>query len=201
MPTNRKNLGILLILLGLLLIILILYFSFRQSATTVAPAVPVATTTAQLPTSTTGTTTPSDKPQGHQTYNLAQEPAHQTNADDLSKIAMAFAERFGSFSNQSGYSNITDLQISMTATMRTWAAAYIQQLTSQYKNNGAFYGITTHALIAQVNAFDDKAGKAAITITTQRTVSGQSQPYNQKLDLNFLKVDGDWLVDSAHWEK
>jgi hypothetical protein len=150
--------------------------------------------------SQTGTTTPSDQPQNHRTYDLSKEPVHQTNADDLGQMAMAFAERFGSFSNQSGYSNITDLQISMTDSMRAWSATYITQLTSQYKNNSVFYGITTHKLLYQVNSFDDKAGKASIVVTTQRTISGQ-QPYNQKLDLNFLKVNGDWLVDNAKWEK
>jgi hypothetical protein len=198
MPTNRKNLGILLIIIGLLIIILILYFSFKKSPAVTAPGPSSTTTTAQLP---AATGTPSQTPVVHHTYDLSKEAPHQTNGDDLSKIAMAFAERFGSFSNQSSYSNITDLKISMTDSMRTWADSYIKQLTNQYKNNGTYYGITTRALIPQVSSFNDQTGKAVVIVTTQRTESGKSQPYNQKIDLTFLKVNGNWLIDSAHWEK
>lgn len=34
---------------------------------------------------------------------------------------MSFAERFGSFSNQSNYGNFTDLSIMMTEAMNNWA--------------------------------------------------------------------------------
>ena len=203
MLRDHKKLGILLIIIGLIIILLILYFAWRKPAAPASPlSIAPATTTSQLPAgASTGSTTPSDIPANHTVYNLAQEPPHLTNANDLSKIAMAFAERFGSFSNQSNYSNISDLQISMTDSMRAWSNTYIQQLTAQYKNNGAYYGITTHALISTVSSFDDKTGRAEIVVTTQRTESDKSAPYNQKLDLRFLQVNGEWLVDNAHWEK
>ncbi|MFA6995309.1 MAG: hypothetical protein WC249_02770 [Patescibacteria group bacterium] len=203
MLTNRKNIGILIIASGLILIILIIYLVwFRKMAAIPEPAAPLATTTAQLPSEpTVGTTTPGDKPRNRQTYDLSKEAPHVTTADDLGKIAMAFSERFGSFSNQSGYDNITDLKIRMTASLKTWADTYVTQLTKQYKNEGVFYGITTRALVYAVNSFDDKSGQAQIIVTTQRTEQVSQKVYNQKMDLNFLKVNGEWLINEVYWEK
>lgn len=203
MTISRRNLGVIIIVIGLLIIALIIYFGFWSNAPAApvnSPATPMATTTPSLPIVRGGATTPGDKPTSS-TPVASSTPAHQTTAADLSQIALAFAERFGSFSNQSGYSNISDLEIYMTDSMQTWAETYIQQLSDQYKNNGAFYSITTHALLSQVSSFNDKAGTAVIVVTTKRSVAGSDQPYDQKLDLRFRKVNGDWLVDNAHWEK
>lgn len=203
MLTNRKNIGILIIVMGLILIILIIYFVwFRQVATIPESTVPVATTTTQLPSGpTVGTTTPGDKPRNQQSYDISKEAPHSITADDLGKIAMAFSERLGSFSNQSGYSNVTDLEILMTDSLKSWAVNYVDQLTKQYKNNGVFYGITTRALVYTVNSFDDKSGQAKITVTTQRTEQVSQKSYNQKMDLSFLKVNDKWLVNETYWEK
>lgn len=151
-----------------------------------------------------GTTTPSDAPRNYQQYNLANEPEHQINGGDLGKISMSFAERFGSFSNQSNYGNFTDLKILMTDSMKAWADGYVSDLRTQ-PVSGAYYGITTKALTYEVKKFDEASGQAEVLITTQRRESTEEinggEPYIQKLTLGLEKVNGTWLFARAYWEK
>ncbi len=208
MQTNRKQAGILIVLLGLLIILLIIYFGFIKSKTptTNQPTTGTPTSTAQLPSGpTTGTTTPGDTPQNHQQYDLSKEAPHQLNGNDLSKIGMAFAARFGSYSNQSNYNNFTDLKIMMTDSLKTWVDSYVAALKANAQNSATYYGINTKAITADIANFDYSAGTGKIIVTTERSEStdkiGGGTPYEQKLDLTFKKVGGDWLVDNAYWEK
>jgi len=205
MQTNRKKIGLLLILVGLLLIILIIYFGFSKKTptTTTTNITPAATSTVRV--TVNGTTTPGDLPTGHQTYDLSKEAPHITNAGDLEKIGMAFAERFGSYSNQSDFGNFRDLKLFMTDNMKTWVDTYIAALKKSASTATGYSGQETHALSAKASAFDDKAGTAAVVVTVARSVSsdkiGGGQPQTAKLDLAFKKVNNNWLVDKAYWEK
>jgi hypothetical protein len=208
MQTNRKRIGLLLILIGLLLLILIIYFGFFKKTPTGVPTGPTGTSTVagQLPAGpSTGTTTPGDRPTGHQTYNLAQEAPHVTSATDLEKIGMSFAESFGSYSNQSEYSNFTGLKIFMTDNMKAWVDTYIVDLKKSSAASTGYSGWETRALTANASGFDDQAGTALIIVTVERSTSteqiGGGVPQIAKLDLTFKKVNNDWLVDRAYWEK
>jgi hypothetical protein len=207
MQTNRKTLGIVIVVAALIIIFLIIYFFFLRKNEVViveTPTTPEAI--GQLPVgSDSGTSTPSDKPRNYQKYNIDQEAPHKTNADDLGKISMAFAERFGSFSNQSNYGNFTDLKILMTSSMKDWVDKYVADLKDQTKDNTTYYGLTTKALTYEVKKFDETAGKAEILIGTQRREStteiNGGNPYNQELTLKLIKVNNEWLFDEAYWQK
>lgn len=206
MQTNRKKIGILLIIIGLILILLIIYFGFIKKSPATLTEVPVLTVTAQLPPSApeTGTTTPGDKPRNRQTYDISKEAPHKFSAVDLTKMAMAFAERLGSYSDYSNYGNFTDLKIFMTDSLKSWVDKYVEQLKKESKNNGAYYGLVTKALTTEVKSFDDQAGIARVIVTTKRSEStermGGGTSYTQKIDISFVKVNGEWLVDKAYWE-
>jgi hypothetical protein len=209
MPSNRRLIGILIILLGLIIILAIIYFGFWRQTATPTPTGPgnQGTTTSQLPSGgepTNATTTPGDKPRNPQQYDIAKEPAHKFNATDLEKLAMAFSERLGSYSSQSDYGNLTDLKIYMTESLKTWAIKYADQLRTA-RGNASYYGISTVAVYATVKSFDDQAGQAAVTVTTERREStekiGGGIPFRQDINLNFKKVNDEWLVDSAYWVK
>lgn len=202
---NRKTTGILLILLGLIIIAAIVYFMFMKKAATNEPLTPGTVSNAQLPAgSDTGTTTPSDKPRNNIQYDISKEATHAINATDLAQRSMAYATRLGSYSTQSDYNNFTDLKIYMTASMQAWADKYVEEQKAAAKS-GSYYGITAKALTTEIKSFDDKAGTAEIIVTAERrestTAIGGGEPYNQKLDISFLKVNGEWLMNTAYWEK
>ncbi|MFA5183999.1 MAG: hypothetical protein WC456_00550 [Patescibacteria group bacterium] len=207
MQTNRRNLGLLVIIIGLIILALVVYFTFFRSeeAPSETPAGETVTATPQLETSPLiGTTTPSDRPVNRQTYDLSKEAPHQFNINDLTKIAESFAARFGSFSSQSDYNNFTDLRMFMTESLRDWVDGYVQKLKAE-RSSATYYGITTKALVSDVKSFDDQAGSAEVFVTTERSESteqiGGGTPYRQDLRLKFKKVNGDWLVDEVYWQK
>ena len=122
----------------------------------------------------------------------------------MEQRAAAYAERLGSYSTQSDYGNFTDLKIYMTASLQDWADKYVATQKAAAKS-GSYYGITAKTLTTEVKSFDDKAGTAEIIVTTERRESteaiGGGEPFRQNLDLKFLKVNGEWLMDSAYWVK
>jgi hypothetical protein len=124
--------------------------------------------------------------------------------NDLKKMASSFAERFGSYSNHSDFSNISNLQIFMTDNMREWSQEFLQEKrTEEY--SGTFYGITTNSLSSNIDSFDQDSGEAVVTVTTQRreTVGDKdnTNTYNQDIVIEFKKMGGAWKIDSARWEE
>jgi len=159
----------------------------------------------QLPVVTdTSSTTPGDRPRNYQQYDISQEEDHITNANDIAKLASAFTERLGSYSNQSNYSNFEDLNIFMTDSMRDWAKGYVEKMRQENPYSGSYYGVTTKAVSTEVNKFDDKLGSAEVIIGTQRreiNLDGGENNYQQNLRLTFVKQSEQWLVDGAYWLK
>lgn len=202
---NSKKLGIFIIVTGLLIILAIVYFIFmRDSTTTVQTSLVENTPTIQLPVVTNvSSTTPSDRPR-HQEYDITEESVHEIDANDVAKLAVAFAERLGSYSNQSDYSNFEDLNIFMTSSMRDWALTYVEKMRIENPYNGSYYGIVTKAVGTEVVNFNDNQGSAEIIVSTQKeetTISGAKNSYQQDLRLTFVKEADQWLIDGAYWLK
>ncbi len=203
---NRKKLGLLIIIIGFLIIAAIVYFIFiKKAQIEETPAGSSSTSTVQLPAEPeSSTTTPGDRPRNYQQYDISKEAPHQTNASDVAKLAASFAERLGSFSNQSDYSNFEDLDIFMTASMRDWAKTYVEKVRADNPYQGKYYGITTKAISTEVKSFDEKKGAAEVVIGTQRRetkIDGSENNFDQNLRLTFVKENGQWLVDGAYWLK
>lgn len=122
---------------------------------------------------------------------------------DLISLALPFAERFGSYSNQSSYANLEDLLPFMTEQMQTWAKEKIGSAQSGLIPT-LYKGVTTKALSHTVLSVDESKGTAQVRVATQRKeLIGSStnfKVYNQDVLLTFTKQDTVWLVDSAVWE-
>ncbi|MEK7619028.1 MAG: hypothetical protein AAB416_02175 [Patescibacteria group bacterium] len=122
---------------------------------------------------------------------------------DLISFALPFAERFGSYSNQGNYENLSDLLGFMSVSMRQWASERISSAKEQ-PTPTLYKGVTTKALSNTVSFIDTKKGRAEIRVATQRKeLIGSAtnfKVYNQDLVLSFVKEDSVWLVDSAVWQ-
>lgn len=129
---------------------------------------------------------------------------NQMDETGLKQMAASFAERFGSFSNQSNYGNISDLKIFMSAKMRNWADAYVSAEKAKAKDNLVYYGITTKAIFEEAKQFNDAGGVAEILVKTQRReMSGAdaaSPAYYQDVIIKLIKERGIWKVDGAEWQ-
>lgn len=208
MMENRKKIGLIIIAIALLVlaIIIILFYKKNKIVVDTGPVVTTPITGNLTPSDNlpvAPTSTPGDKYRNPLTYDISKEEPHKLNDNDASKRSALFAERLGSFSNQSDYGNVTDLKIYMTSTMKDWADKYVADLRAQ-KYSGEYYGILTVALTTKVLNYDEKAGKAKIEVMTERregTADILGTAYLQKMTLELVKINNEWLVDSAFWEK
>ncbi len=117
----------------------------------------------------------------------------------LKQLAMSFAERYGSYSNQADSKNILDLEPQMTQKMIDYVETYLIKgvATTTYQ------GYDTKAILANVLKLDQSTGDAQIEVKTQRryyNVSKTSEAVYQNLLLQFKKDGSDWKVDYAKWE-
>ena len=122
----------------------------------------------------------------------------------LRAIAMTFAERFGSYSNQSGFKNLEDLQDIMTVKMKGWADNFVLEQRSLFTDNEVYYGITTSALSVVIVDFDESLGRAEVIVDNQRQESRGStinpRVLYQKIQLRLVKTSAGWKVDEAIWQ-
>lgn len=124
----------------------------------------------------------------------------QAESIALEQLARTFAARFGSYSNQSNFENIKDLQQFMTPSMRAWSDQYIADNSAGAASS--HWGVITNALAIASSAIG--ADSATIVVTTRRKeINGQSgeyKTYNQDLKLMFKSSSQMWLVDGAYWQ-
>lgn len=117
------------------------------------------------------------------------------------RFAMFFAEKFGTFSSQGNFENLTELYDSMTSKMRSWAQA---QVKSQWRLEDPYSGVTTRALNAQITSGKITDNQIEITVNTQkenRTSETSSSTSYEALRLVLVKSGDGWLVDAAFWQK
>ncbi len=130
-------------------------------------------------------------------------PERSAGEADLAAFGMPFVERFGSYSNQSSFENLSDLLPFMTDNFKKWAQGKIdEQLAKPYQP--IYQGVTTKALSYTMKLFDEKTGIAEMAVSTQRREMlgspANTKIINQDITLKFVKVDDIWLVDHAEWK-
>lgn len=207
MENNQKKWGIAIVLVGVLLLFLVIYFTFfRTSSTeTIIEEEREGDFIGELPgEEIIPTTTPSDRPRNQRTYDISQEEEREADVNDVSKLAMTFAERLGSYSSQSNYSNIIDLQLFMTPAMKNWSDTYIDRLKSENPST-SYYGISTYALSSQILNYDENMGRAKIMVITQRKeVTDDLSNENlfvQNIVIDLVKLNDKWLLSGAFWQR
>lgn len=119
------------------------------------------------------------------------------------ELAIVFAERFGSFSNQTDYENIENLKGFMTSRMQEWADGYVAQGRATTDASAPYYGITTSAVAAEKVSFDDSAGTAEYLVSAKRhevnSANSTDTTFDQQLRVRLAFSDDAWKVDEAVW--
>lgn len=198
---NKRAIGITIIVLAGVLLSFIVYIIFfkkfnQAPADNTVPTQQETKTEAQLP---------KIESQQPVTKTIIKTPTkEEMSRDELRRLAMLFAARFGSFSNHSTYQNITDLKMFMTSSMQAWADRYVEEQSKKNDGSAIYFGITTTAVTAEVKSFDPSAGTAEIEVGTQRRESAgstsNSTTYGQTLKMKFAKEGGAWRVSEARWD-
>ncbi|MFA6553419.1 MAG: hypothetical protein WCT27_03250 [Patescibacteria group bacterium] len=135
------------------------------------------------------------------TNQAAVTNAAVTDEVALVRLANLFTERYGSYSTEASFKNITDLKVYMTKKMQVVSDSFVTAQKSQ-SSTGSFLATTTSALSTRVDALT--AAKATISVSTQRRETGTNingtNTYYQVLILDFAKEGGAWLIDNATWQ-
>jgi len=144
---------------------------------------------------------------GDQEKNGPSQPTpvrQQGEKDRILRMAGSFAERFGSYSNQSDFGNITDLELYMTGSMKEWAEDFVAENRKNKTGQEEYYGIVTQTVATEIKNLDDDAGQAVVMVDTRRREMGQadkdSQTFSQPLRLEFSRQNGNWKINKASWQ-
>lgn len=203
---NRRW-GIVIILFGLIMLLLIVYFiffyNFNPQETIVNENTPAPAAVGKLkiePTpvkNTIGTTTEiKNKPQ----------PVSGAEANKLTvkRLAVSFAERYGSFSSQSDYGNIKDLEIFMTEKLNQHFAELLAQLRTNRQDYNTYTGITTKALSSELKSYTDK-DEAEVLVHTRRrqvtTATQKDETFFQDILIKFVFDNNSWKADYVAWQE
>lgn len=199
---NKRAIGITIIVLAGVLLSFIVYIIFFKKFNQ-APIESVVSTE-QVSKSETQLPKIENLPPVQKTV-IKPPTQEEMSQDELRRLAMLFAARFGSFSNHSTYQNITDLKMFMSGSMQAWADKFIAEQNDKNDGSAIYFGITTTAVTAEIKSYDAEAGRAEIRVGTQRRESAGSTnnttSYGQMLYMKFKKEAGAWRVDEARWEE
>src|SRR3989339_547798 len=137
--------------------------------------------------------------------NQLSQPSQQRQDQDenyalgLKQLAYSYADRYGSFSSDSGSKNLSDLKLLSTNSM---ARRLNQYVATSFGGSRLYEGYDTRSIASNLDSYS--ADSAQITVSTQRTHyfgdDIQADVFYQDLVLKFVKVDDSWKVDDAIWQ-
>ncbi|PIR92783.1 hypothetical protein COT99_04355 [Candidatus Falkowbacteria bacterium CG10_big_fil_rev_8_21_14_0_10_43_10] len=190
---SKRLIAILIIIFALIILIALIYFIFLAPVPE-PEVVKEAETIAQQEPFTPGAVT----------AQPARQPRSEAvSENDLKRIAGSFIERYGSYSNQSGYTNIRDLEIFMSQPMQNWARDYVEQTKAKEAANEIYYGISTKAVVVETQQFSESGSKAEFIVKTQREesigVGANVRGFQQDAAVYLVKEKGMWKVDRVVW--
>lgn len=183
-----------LIVVGIAVVVAIVVVA-RKSGVRRAGESVEKTTSAPQPTNVSTAKLPAVQPPTEPAPPLTAE---EQTALSLQQVAATFAERYGSYSNQSNFQNLRDVMPLVTDSFRRTLEARIAAGTSA---SGEYNGVTTRALQSSVAVRG--SGSAEVAVKTQReTTVGTSEPTTsyETLTLTFELVGQTWKVDAAVWK-
>ena len=200
MNKKQKNL-----IIALLIIIAILLFVWILSPAQEEQPQPEQTQTEEQPQTTQSEEKAVDVREKYKQYDIPVIQTREVDEKDIQRMALSFAERFGSYSNQSSFGNITDLTNLMSQSMKAWADEYVANARKQDNYSGIYYGITTKAISGTVKVFNQQTGEAQVLVKTKRKESVESMNnstvFYQDILISFVQEKGLWKIDSASWIK
>ncbi len=115
-------------------------------------------------------------------------------------VARAFVERFGSFSNQSGYGNIDDVLALSTEQLKPELRRIAEDARAE--EDEAFYGVSTQ--VVGVATETAEGGRVTLRVGTQRVESidspANSSVKRQDILVDLVETERGWLVDGFTWQ-
>ena len=125
-----------------------------------------------------------------------QERNEQSSVISLSKT---FVERYGSYSTEANFQNLTDVLPLMSESFATTTRQFIANATTPTE----YYGVSTDVITVTVESMDEEAGTASVLMNTQREEAkgspGNTSVMYQEIRVTYVFESGAWKVNSADW--
>lgn len=118
-----------------------------------------------------------------------------------STVARIFVERIGSYSSESDYQNVNDVQSMVTPELAIKLTKDAEKARAQSPANGGYYGVST----AYVGSKVTEESETSITLLaqTQREESfgspGNSEVRYQTIELTLVLQEDAWKVSAYTW--
>ncbi|HDQ22493.1 MAG TPA: hypothetical protein ENN28_00785 [Candidatus Uhrbacteria bacterium] len=209
---NKKRLWLIILLLLLLIIVILIYLLLAYFKAPLPGVVDLNNNMNQEPIPLEEIIIPDsfNRPDGAVLADLTAD-AEREGTQELSPsinllfVAQAFAERFGSYSNQGDYANFGDLKIFMTDSLDNWVQqTYIDELKKKNPDFNIYYALETKAISTEVLSLDESVGRAEIMVKTQRQEFDNDlvnpRVFYQDILLKMVKQNNEWKVDGAFWQ-
>lgn len=116
-------------------------------------------------------------------------------------LGRSFTERYGSFSNQNEFENLSRLLTYMTSRLRQDTQAFITEQEQKQSPTDVYYGVTTDVVSINIETFEDK--RAVVMVAARRRESREGENTvvsSQTARLVMVKQQGEWLVDKFEWQ-
>ncbi|MFA6410882.1 MAG: hypothetical protein WCW26_04915 [Candidatus Buchananbacteria bacterium] len=196
--SKRNRIIVIIASAVIFLLILILLFWFLNQRKQIKTGAVVNTDQQQVLPSTPASTAGLNK--------SPESPVKEKNVEaNIKAVATTFAERFGSYSSEGNYSNLSALKDLMTVRMKAWVQNYQAAQPAPSTDFSPYYGVTTQALSATISNYDQATGRAQVDVSTQRQEykvnTSNPRVYYQILKLELAQTAAGWKVDTAEWQK
>ncbi|OGM00122.1 hypothetical protein A2480_03590 [Candidatus Uhrbacteria bacterium RIFOXYC2_FULL_47_19] len=198
---TKKIIGGVVVAVVLILLFLFLWLSSGEQTPTIVNTANIPANTPAGGLNVPGGTVRMDVTQATEPVRTAEEVAAPDIRNNLKRLAAAFAERYGSYSNQGDYRNLEELRSLMTDRLARETTEFVERSRAEGIQSPEYTGITTRALVANVVLFNEEAGTADVTVNTQREeiISAGTRIYYQEINLDFVQEGELWKVDSIEW--
>lgn len=160
---------------------------------------------AQNPTTTTGSVVEKDNfnsaqlGQGATTVTpgmpvkkLTSVEVEQNGVEQLAKI---FAERYGTYSTDSNFQNIKDVQDLVTPSL--WSKLKAKITTGPAAN---FVGATAKVITSNLSDWDGASATVQMQATVVKEQNGVSTTLHQNVTVSMVKNGSSWLVSDFVWK-
>lgn len=120
---------------------------------------------------------------------------------EIERTTRLFAERFGSYSNYSGFDNISSLQSLMTPSMIDYTNGLAEQ-NDRGTTSSEYFGVSTKLLGIKIDVFSE-SNQATVDIIVQEQVQqglkGEIEVRTRDGRVELLYRNGKWLVNGLFY--
>lgn len=129
------------------------------------------------------------------------EPVDPTEVS-IKKLATSFAERYGTYSNQSNFANLEESLLFMSEKMKAREKKNLEILRSKTNDYKSYNAVVTKVATCQITHQNTDIAEAAIgAIKTEfYAKDSEKKSYQQSAVVKLIKESGEWKVDEFVWE-